>query len=397
MLENKKTIIDTPRITWVTKSFLDYRVPVYREFDKLIGGNLTVITSDKHTPNRALEKLKMTLGDRAVILSGEKSIGTSAPKEANKTFCIPWQPGLYGAIKKTNPDIVIGDGFFQWSYPTLAYKIANHIPMVMCYERTFHTERNAQWIRTIYRRLALFFIDAMCCNGRLSGEYSKWLGMSGQRITYGHMVADTTGLIESVKKNNNLKKVELRESLNLDGLVLLYVGKLVRMKGLRELLSAWELFDRDNRGVATLVLLGDGDERCDLQGICDEKEINNVIFAGAVDYDEMASYYALADALVMPTLEDNWSLVVPEAMVCGLPVLCSKYNGCWPELIEPNVNGWVFDPLNIEEFVAYLENMIDLSDKLKIMGKQSEIIVSKHTAKEAANAIYEACKIAISR
>jgi len=71
-----------------------------------------------------------------------------------------------------------------------------------------------------------------------------------------------------------------------------------------------------------------------------------VRFAGRVHYGDMPAYYAACDALVMPTLEDNWSLVVPEAMAAGKPVLCSVHNGCWPELVHDGENGWVFDPLD---------------------------------------------------
>src|SRR5439155_13800916 len=113
--------------------------------------------------------------------------------------------------------------------------------------------------------------------------------------------------------------------------VFLYVGRLIRLKGLRELLAGWERYTAAG-GRGTLVLVGDGPERLALDAIITEKRLPRVVFAGKADYESIALYYAMADVLVMPTLEDNWSLVVPEAMACGKPILCSQYNGCWPEL-----------------------------------------------------------------
>ena len=92
------------RITYVARSFLDYRVPVLAELDKLCGNELRFISSTKLTPERALKRLRGVLGERAVYLSGEKSLGVDNPIEANTSICIPFQPGLMRAIAQSQPD-----------------------------------------------------------------------------------------------------------------------------------------------------------------------------------------------------------------------------------------------------------------------------------------------------
>lgn len=57
----------------------------------------------------------------------------------------------------------------------------------------------------------------------------------------------------------------------------------------------------------------------------------------------------------MPTIEDNWSLVIPEAMACGLPVATSIYNGCYPELVKKDINGYVFDTYKQETILDALD------------------------------------------
>ena len=96
----------------------------------------------------------------------------------------------------------------------------------------------------------------------------------------------------------------------------------------------------------------------------------------------------------MPTLEDNWSLVVPEAMACGLPILCSCYNGCYPELIEPGGNGWIFDPLDETDTYNALHRCVVNRSRLAKMGARSQEIVAKYTPENAAKAILEACRLA---
>ena len=98
----------------------------------------------------------------------------------------------------------------------------------------------------------------------------------------------------------------------------------------------------------------------------------------------------------MPTLEDNWSLVVPEAMASGLPILCSIYNGCWPELIKDASNGWTIDPLKTDIFAGVLSRCIEQRHGLPVMGAHSRQIISQYTPASAAKAILAACEIALN-
>ena len=59
------------RITWVTRSFLDYRIPVFAELNRLCGEQLTVIFFRDVVPERCIRKLEHEIGGRAVGLTGE--------------------------------------------------------------------------------------------------------------------------------------------------------------------------------------------------------------------------------------------------------------------------------------------------------------------------------------
>ncbi len=252
-----------------------------------------------------------------------------------------------------------------------------------------------QWYRTLFRRLVVTVTGAMCCNGKLCGEYSQYLGMPAGKITYGHMAADTDRFIKLVDNITRMKTDKIREKFKLKGIVFLYVGRIIELKGLKELLNAW-VKSKIGSSQATLLIVGDGNEMNFLNNFCLEKELDNVRFTGAVDYDEISEYYAAADIFIMPTLEDNWSLVVPEAMACGLPILCSKYNGCWPEMIEEGANGWVFDPLDLNDTLKKLSLVYEKKDQLKEMGKRSREIVNLFSPDIAGQSILNACNTALN-
>jgi glycosyltransferase involved in cell wall biosynthesis len=387
------------RLTYVTRSFLDYRVPVYEELAAAIGGELTVIYSDEVVPQRVTRRLRASLGDRVRPLAGERRIG---PREfadfANTSFRFVYQPGLQQAIRDSRPDVVVGDGFFQWTLHALLQRIQHGTPLVVCYERTAHTERGSQLIRRLYRRAVSTWTDAVSCSGELCARYvTDSMGIPPERLTLGHMVADVHELPGKAAAARVATRESLRREWGSPELVLLVVGRLIERKGLRELVQAWAKFPREPRRDWRLVLTGDGPEGPALQAYTRQAGLDDVVLTGPVDYSRIADFYAAADVLVSPTLEDNWSLVVPEGMSTGLPVLCSIYNGCYPELVHEGVNGWRYDPLVDASAVDALHRIAADRHRLGDMGRASVELVALHTPAHAARAIVDACRVALQR
>ena len=366
------------RITWVTRSFLDYRIPIYEELNRLCDNNLTLIYNAEVVPERCKIKVESILGTRAVGLEGELRLSGKKIQPLTdikkRGIRIPVQPNLINTIKKSQPDVLISDGFFQWTYATLWLKLISKIPHIMCYEGTEHTERNAGFLRLTYRKLASKLIDIIQVNGSLSKAFVKnGLGVTDDKIAIGNMTAETELLKKKYSNFSEEEKKQLKESLNLKENVFLFVGRLVPLKGVSHLLKAWHRLDAQN---TSLLIVGDGTEQEKLKGYINKNNLKNVNLLGAIDYDDIYKYFAISDCFVIPTLQDNWSLVVPEAMSCDLPIICSTYNGCWPELVRKE-NGWVFDPLNEEDFLKTLETVVIEKDCWKQMGKESAKIVEE--------------------
>ncbi len=163
------------------------------------------------------------------------------------------------------------------------------------------------------------------------------------------MVGDVANLSGKINRINPCDILSLKQIVKWQTkTVFLTVSRLIKLKGIDLLLTAWKRFQQSGNKDCALLIVGDGPERRLLEQLCINQSINDIFFAGLVEYDYIHLYYALSDIFVIPTPEDNWSLVVPEAMACGKPILCSRYNGCWPELVQEDFNGWVFDPLSTE-------------------------------------------------
>ena len=87
-----------------------------------------------------------------------------------------------------------------------------------------------------------------------------------------------------------------------------------------------------------------------LRRLAAERGLNGVVhFPGFRQYDELAPYYGLAGGFVHVSTIEPWGLVLNEATAAGLPVIASDACGSAAELIAEGRNGWVVDPLDVEQ------------------------------------------------
>lgn len=142
---------------------------------------------------------------------------------------------------------------------------------------------------------------------------------------------------------------------------LLYVGGIIRRKGLHHLLRVISEFDPNT---VKLKLAGNYDESYDL--VKKYKHFSNIEFLGYVTKDRLNEIYNDADAFVLPSLSEGMALVGLEAMASGLPLICSTNTGI-NDLINDYQNGIVFETGNnkqlhnaIEWFYHHKQDIVEI-------------------------------------
>ena len=114
------------------------------------------------------------------------------------------------------------------------------------------------------------------------------------------------GVGQAVSSVSEAPVSALKARCDLAGLVCLYVGRLIPLKGVDRLLAALKSFSAHVKPREVILLLvGGGPQRAELEQYCANHALDNVRFVGAVDYDALASFYRAADVFIIPTLEDN--------------------------------------------------------------------------------------------
>lgn len=179
----------------------------------------------------------------------------------------------------------------------------------------------------------------------------------------------------------------LRRELALPERYFLFVGRLVREKGVFELLSAYAKLDELMRRQIGLVFAGDGPCLPVLEEQAFSISPGVVRFAGFAQREQLAAYYALAEALILPTYTDTWGLVVNEAMACGLPVILSRAAGCAADLLRENWNGLLVSPKDVSSLTLAMHNLAGQTNLMASMGAHSAQHILQYSPEEWSRGI----------
>lgn len=384
------------KVLYCNPVFFEYRLPFYKELVRLFKNDFYVMYSPVRykmcRKKMFCKQIKAELGDNAIELNSDHVFDTSSMKwdvmpDIENGKRIPFTHGIFKTINKLKPDVLITEGYFQWTPLVLLYGLLHHIPVYLGYERTLHTERNTGKLKTWQRKLFNKYFAGFLVNGSETRKYLESLGVNPQKIHIGGMSADASFLRAGIKSMNVTDKSALKAQYISDnkGLLYLFVGQVAERKGVKYLLDAWvkhsEIHPSDK-----LLIVGSGNQLGELRS---KYEIfQSVVFTGRVEYSEIFKFYAIADVFVIPTIEDNWSLVIPEAMACGLPVATSIYNGCYPELVHKDENGITFDTYSQESVIAALEYFHH--QDLAALGEGSIKLEENFDTKHCASRVFEA-------
>lgn len=173
---------------------------------------------------------------------------------------------------------------------------------------------------------------------------------------------------------------EKREELGIppSELTYIFVGRLVKDKGIEELVAAFTLLERENNH-CTLLLVGPYED--DLDPLSDEtkSEIENnpkIITTGY--QQDIRIFLALSNILVFPSYREGFPNVVMQAGAMDLPAIVSNINGC-NEIIKEGRNGLLVPPKNSKLLYEKMELLAqDSSLRERMRSRAREEIVSRY-------------------
>jgi glycosyltransferase involved in cell wall biosynthesis len=138
--------------------------------------------------------------------------------------------------------------------------------------------------------------------------------------------------------------------------ILLFVGRLVKVKNLNFLIEVFSQYLLNNKNVV-LILIGDGDKKSELKELVSKLKIqDNIIFAGRFENEELYAWYRIADYFILPSTSETFGAVVNESLIAGVPVICSNLAGAC--CLINDENGKTFNPNNKEELLSIFNEVL---------------------------------------
>jgi glycosyltransferase involved in cell wall biosynthesis len=292
------------------------------------------------------------------------------------------------ALQIANPDVVVCGGYnYLAAWQAMSWTKHNGVPFLLWSESTARDSRKhhfpVEWLKQKFLRDC----DGFVVPGQSAREYLQSFISPSRPVFLARNAVDIE--LFATKCTTAQKAADrLRGELALPPRYFLFVGRLVRSKGVFDLLAAYASLSANLRSEIGLVFAGDGSARAELESSARDIYPGGVQFAGFIQRDDLATYYALAECLVMPTHTDPWGLVVNEAMACGLPVICTNVAGCASDLVHEN--GILVEPADVTQLAAAMHHIASDSKLRQSMSERSVDLIQNFSPEACASGFAEA-------
>jgi glycosyltransferase involved in cell wall biosynthesis len=286
-------------------------------------------------------------------------------------------------LDKIQPDILVIPG---WGFPVarmaLRWARKKRIPTILMSESKWDDEPRRWWKEKLKSFLYIGQFQAALVGGNLHKDYLVRLGMAEESIFLGYDVVDNqyfTEKSQQIRRNSQISRKKYPKIPSAPYFIA--VTRFIPRKNLLLLLRAYKCYRQQSQASPwQLVLCGSGADETTIKQFIQAENLNDVVhLPGFVPYQDIPAWYALGGAFIHPALQEQWGLVVNEAMAAGLPVLVSNRCGCFPELVLEGVNGFGFDPENIEQLTQLMLKMSSGDVDLYTMGQAALGHIQKYS------------------
>lgn len=254
---------------------------------------------------------------------------------------------LYAILSEIQPDAIAIAGYFQPAFlAALGWCIWHRHPAILLSESKQDDAPRKLW-REALKMAILKGYKAALVGGKPHKRYAIALGMPPDAIFSGY---NTVG--NAVFHPDSIRQLPAP----LGRSYFLSVNRFIPKKNLPRLLDAYRIYRQQTRSDPwDLVLCGDGELRELLERKIHELHLtNHVHLTGFLQQQEILPYYAHAGCLIHASAQEQWGLVVNEAMASGLPVLVSDRCGCYEDLVLETITGFGFDPDNTQQLAELM-------------------------------------------
>jgi glycosyltransferase involved in cell wall biosynthesis len=295
---------------------------------------------------------------------------------------------LISLLNQTNPDAIAIAGYARPTMLVALLWCLFHRKLAILLSETTEDDESRSWWKEKIKQFIISKYQAALVGGNPHKRYLIKLGMPADAIFLGY---DVVG--NDVFHPDQIKSL----SSPLDKPFFLAINRFVHKKNLPFLLAAYADYRKLTGDQSwDLVLCGDGELRLQLeQQVINQGTKDYIHFPGFLQQQELLPYFAHASCFIHASIQEQWGLVVNEAMAAGLPVLVSNRCGCYEDLIIEGVNGFGFDPENSQQLTELMCKISSGEVNLAEMGKAALAHIQKFAPEDFAQSLVQAVEFSL--
>lgn len=331
--------------------------------------------------------------DITIVSSDKSELEKLGKKQGVKTFCLPLTRKitpfkdiiaifkLYFFLKRENPKIVHSHtpkaGFvgmtasFFAGVPIRMHTVAG-LPLM---ERKFIKKK----VLIFIEKLTYLFATNVYSNSKKLMEFILSKKFCSKRKIKTLANGSSNGIDTKYFSDNIslISKNKLLDTLKIlkNDFVFCYVGRVVKDKGINELVSAFNELNLKNKN-CKLIIVGKIENETNpvsksTMGII--KKNKNILLTGFKN--DVRPYLSIGNCFVFPSYREGFPNVLMQAGAMDLPCIATNINGC-NEIIQDNINGFLIPPKNIDALVKSMQKIMDKKLIIKL-SKNSRLMVKE--------------------
>lgn len=294
-------------------------------------------------------------------------------------------------LTEINPSIVVVHGYASRdALGLLAWSVRNGRPVVMMSESNAHDDERHWWREWLKQRL-VHLCSAALVGGSASKHYLEQLGLPAEHVFFGYDVVDNAHFAQSRSLKTSLFPRSVPPFF-------MASARFIEKKNFSRLIQAYALYRlRACEPSWQLSIIGDGPLRPEIEATIASLDLGeHVILQGYKQYNELPAWYGAASCFIHPSTTEQWGLVVNEAMAAGLPVLVSNRCGCAIDLVRQGLNGFTFDPYDVQQMADLMWQIAHGDVDCQAMGHASQEIIANWGPERFAEGLSKAVEAALS-
>lgn len=208
--------------------------------------------------------------------------------------------------------------------------------------------------KTIPARLYHFFM----CSGQECVDYTRFLaGKKRPAIMKGWNVLDNEDLARRADLAGNDSEIRTLLGIASTERFFFLPSRFIAKKNIARVVDAYGLACKDSPHFPRLIIAGRGPLKDEvISQITTAKLSERITLIDWLPYEQIPRIARLSEAVLLASTDDQWGLIINEALAAGAPVLVSNRAGAH-ELVENNRNGFTFDPKNVTHLATLLQQL----------------------------------------